>query len=431
MSSSSNDSQSPPDNGLGWLNNVPDTSPAANAQDGSTAAPIVVVKKSLPPPPAGRGPLHSTTAGIGPHHDAPRAEALSVPELPADLTAQDDPMADFFDGSAQPVVIDGATATEPVRADETPKRPVPGASVAKVGLAKTLIGGPAHEIMSIDAKRDPRADPNTLPPRAAAGEHTIEGLAFDPNHAVARVSDEPEIDATGDVADYSSELSDRPEFAGPPDEVPPAAVRPARSMRSAMMVIGLVLISGAAATAMSLGIIGGPPSRLRTPPTAAAPTAPPTTTVARPVAAPPPVAPTPAAPTPTPVAVVEPTPVAVVEPTPAEPVAAAEPAPVPVEPVAAAEPAPVAASPVVSGDPVAAGDKLLEAGDLNGAAAQYQAALTADSEDHHAMEGIARVHLARGEPQLAIPFAEAIVKRRPKRNSYRELLEQAQRALRR
>lgn len=402
-------------------------------------------KKSLPPPPAGRGPLNTTTAGIGPRADTPRPQPAHVPDLPPGVQAQDDPLADFFDGSAQPVVLDApapraadvvvAAVGNDAVTDAPPKPPPLPASVARVGLAKTLIGGPAHEVMATEARHDPRSDPDATPPGGAViPEHALRGVVFDPDQSVARHLGEASLDATlastagSTIAanDGSRGLSDPRELSAGLDLDSIPSARPKRSMRSAMMIIGLILISGAAATAFSLGIIGGPPSRLRTQPVPAA-AAQPTVTAsqtAHAATAPPAKAPmSPTAPTP-----IDP-PAAVVEPVAVElGTAAVEPMQVAADSVVAAAPI-VTAAPVVSGDPVAAGDALVRAHDLAGAAVQYRAALAADPEDHHAMEGIARVHLALGEPQLALPFAEAIVKRRPKRESYRALLNETQRAI--
>jgi hypothetical protein len=275
--------------------------------------------------------------------------------------------------------------------------------------------------MAMDGKRDPRADPDPFPPVTPTGFATgLTGVVFDPDQSVAQRLGEHSLDASIGVGAGDNGNERLPDLghdsALDEERDAPTVTRP-RSMRSAMMIIGLVLVSGAAATAFSLGIIGGPPSRLRTPPAA-------TPAAAAPGATPP--AATPAPPTATPTSpMVEPEPTAA-----AQPAAVVEAAPIAEQPAAVVQAAPIVAPQPASADPVGAGDALLRAGDLDGALVQYRAALAADSDDHHAMEGMARVHLARGEPALALPYAEAIVKRRPKRGSYRSLLDEVRRAAR-
>ncbi|HEX2677244.1 MAG TPA: hypothetical protein VHM19_11405 [Polyangiales bacterium] len=102
------------------------------------------------------------------------------------------------------------------------------------------------------------------------------------------------------------------------------------------------------------------------------------------------------------------------------------------EPKLAAAPAPVAAEPEkaasASGDPVEAARAKLTAKDFAGAEAMCRAILDKDKTEHHAMEVLARALIAEHKGAEAVAYAEQIVKRRPKRASYRLVLGDAKRA---
>jgi cytochrome c-type biogenesis protein CcmH/NrfG len=57
----------------------------------------------------------------------------------------------------------------------------------------------------------------------------------------------------------------------------------------------------------------------------------------------------------------------------------------------------------------------------------YRQALALDPREHHAMVGLAEIHLRRHEPALAIPLLEAAVRRRRGRAEFRVLLGDARR----
>lgn len=425
MSSSSNDSQSPP----------PPPAPPSRKPEGSppkvrglfgkqSVPPPPAGKQSLPPPPAGRGPTPLLKAADAPV--LPSQPVLGAPDLPATVNTLDDPLEGLFADGAQPQSIDAIEQALSVH-DE------PTRSVPREELMLTPSLAPSNESHLFE---DVEPAPTSVPPETPRPSHSphrdLVGVVFDPDQSVARHLGEVAID--GDVGSNvpSDALRDLPlpKVPSVPAPMAPNDEVPVRSMRSAMVIISLVLISGGAATLISLGVIGGSPAKLRekvtTSPAATAPV-PATVQSKKPFL--------PAAPT----ANAEPT--GNTEPlpeTPPEPAAAAQPEPPP-EPTAAVVPVPApveiarttetTAAAVTSGDPIATGDAQLRAGDLDGAFTQYQAALAADARDHHAMEGLARVHLARDQAKEALELADQIVKRRPKRAAYRVLQGQARMAL--
>lgn len=443
-------------------------------------------KNSVPPPPAGRGPSDvPRPAGVAP----PAAKLPEPPGLPTDgevtvnaafplladsdastAAPTDDPIAHLFTADPpRPSQDTVKAATEEnfatLFSSEPPAAP---RQVAKVELTRPTPGS-AHEITAADFTRDPRSEESTraggepLPSgsstspvdEAAAPENSglfppteqgLQGVVFDPDQSIARHLGEVAIDSELGATGQSEALRELPLPQVPAplsldDGV--SAKRAARSMRPALIVMALLIVSGGAVTLGSLGVLEEDPAQYRreaaearksreaspavaaaVPPAAALPTPPAkssATTVDPPAAPAAQPAPVQAAPTPTEVAEA-PAAIAVVP----DVVPAAEQV---VAPVAAEPEPPVVEEPtqgaVIGKDPVATGDALLRAGSLDAALVQYAAGLRADSRDHHAMEGLARVHLARGNAEQALSFAEQIVKRRPKRAAYRVLHGQA------
>jgi Flp pilus assembly protein TadD len=71
---------------------------------------------------------------------------------------------------------------------------------------------------------------------------------------------------------------------------------------------------------------------------------------------------------------------------------------------------------------VSRADALREGGNLVGAERHYTRALERDPRENHAMEGMARVMIARGDGAAAIHWAEEAIARRARRSSYHVLL---------
>lgn len=478
-------------------------------------------KNSVPPPPAGRGPMDvPKPAGVAPSETArlpeprglPTDEEVTVsaafPLLPdrdalTTAPAAEDPIAHLFDadpprpsraGDAEPPLAEAASSKAAEEAAETvvldagaqdsnppdesavdavkaateesfaslftSEPPTEPRHVAKVELTRATPGS-AQEIAAADFSRDPRSEESIRPRSerepsasnaspvddamapASSGlfpnsEPGLQEVVFDPDQSVARHLGEVAIDSELGPTAQSEALSDLPlpQVPAPPSLDDGVSDKPpTRSMRPALIVIAVLMVSGGAVTLGSLGVLEEEPAEYRreaaearksreAPPPTAAPTAPakPSGSIADPPAAPA-AQPAPAETVPASAEVAE-APVAV---------AVVPDVAVPAEAVVASAPAkpeaPVAEEPaqrvVISDDPVAAGDSLFRGGDLDAALVQYEAGLRADSRDHHAMEGLARIHLARGNAAEALPFAEQMVKRRPKRAAYRVLHGQA------
>ncbi len=399
-------------------------------------------KQSLPPPPAGRGPV-AAPRPLDAKPELPTPPTLGAPELPAGINTMDDPIADLFanDGDApqaQTIEMDADPPALPSTERDDPTlvpsggadlfadadRAAEPAPVAKLGLAKTMLANTAaEEIFAHEPTRDPRSEDSIRPdtPRPS----NLEGVVFDPDQSVARHLGEVAIDGQVGPAAVSDALADLPLPQVPmvtPSDAPIDSV-PVRSMRSAFMIMALVLISGGVATLVSLGVLGGSPAEFRKKGTAsnAAKVAP----AATPVASPPSVATAPRAATPTvvpePIAEPKPTP----DPTAAEVVPVVAP-PVAESPAAAAiEPAEPTRAAAPNGNAIENGNSPLPSGATDAALLPYQTALSADPRDHHAMEGLVKIYLARGQHREALGYAEQIVKRRPKRAAYRILHGQA------
>lgn len=318
--------------------------------------------------------------------------------------------------AAPRVSLPGARPSMPLAARETPAMRLDLAFNAGADLAGLSAASRAPSNQSSSARAPERESAHAGAPQppvsfqdeittARASKPMSDAAPVDISAAVTSVAPAPRARSTTPPATTAASLK-------------PRSTQPGAAKSRAPLAL-LLLAAGAAAAAAGYFLAGGRAVTVQ--PTAAHPA---------PVAAPaaPQVSPAPA-PAPDP------------EPQPAEPPAAAPAAPDKTAQAAPApdttptpEPAarqPQAEPPAPSASPeqqFALARAQLRAKDFASAEALLRMILERNPDDHHAAEGLAFALLSQGQASAALPYAEQIVRKRPKRAPYRILLGDIKRA---
>jgi hypothetical protein len=267
----------------------------------------------------------------------------------------------------------------------------------------------------------------TLPPSAARLSDApalqldaeLPDSGVHPSRAAAAASPAPEVHVSEPSVTHDEPVPTPSQPAPSPSIKPrprPSARRipspaPARAARRVTPLPLILLALGGVITGLALFFMGGsarlwplPPSAAKAPLAPSAPASPPLP--ARVFA-------------PTPAPEPEPPPTAAEEPAPVEAAQALDPSAV--APGDSDNPADHATNDVADPRLLALARTRLHAGDLRGAEAALRLALARAPDDHHAIEVLVQALIAQRRGAEAVPFAEQIVRKRPRRAAYRLL----------